>query len=138
MSIVLFVHSWLRWLIVIVAVVAIVKFAVGLSRRGAFDPMSRGLQSGFTGLLDLQALLGVIYFFWSGLTGTGFPGFRIEHAIAMVVALAVAHIASARGKNAPDPQRYRTALLGVAAALVILFVGIVLLPGGPSRLIATR
>ena len=43
MSILLMLHSIVRWIIVLVAVVAIVKLALGWLRGGAFKGMDRGL-----------------------------------------------------------------------------------------------
>ena len=56
-----------------VAVVAIVKFAIGWAANSLFKGMDCGLASGFSGLMDLQVLLGLIYFIWNGIAITGFP-----------------------------------------------------------------
>jgi hypothetical protein len=42
--------------------------------------------------MDLQATLGLVLFIWSGIAGAGFPVFRIEHAITMIIAAVVAHL----------------------------------------------
>jgi hypothetical protein len=81
MQILLMIHSILRWLIVIVAVIAVVKFAIGWLRGSAFSGMDRGLASGFSGLIDLQVTIGLILMIWSGIAGAGFPRYRIEHAV---------------------------------------------------------
>jgi len=46
MDIVLAIHSFVRWIIMLVAVVAIVKLALGWLRGGAFDGLDRGLVAG--------------------------------------------------------------------------------------------
>ena len=61
------IHSFIRWIIMAVAVVAIVKFAVGWAANSLFKGMDRGLASGFSGLMDLQVLLGLVYFIWNGI-----------------------------------------------------------------------
>ncbi len=132
MGILLMIHSILRWLIVIVAVAAIVKFAWGWLRGGAFKGMDRGLVSGFSGLVDLQVTLGIIFLVWSGLAGAGFPMFRIEHAVTMTIAAVVGHL-SMRWKNAGDTLRFRNSLFVVIGVLVIIIVGVAQLPGGWSR-----
>jgi hypothetical protein len=133
MSILLIIHSYLRWLIVIVAAIAAVKFAIGWLRGGAFKGMERGLTSGFSGLMDLQAALGLILLVWNGLAGSGFPMFRIEHAVTMTVAAVVAHL-PARWKNADDKKRFRNSLFIVLDVLIIIFIGVARLPnGGLSR-----
>ena len=132
MGILLMIHSILRWLIVIVAVFAIVKFALGWLRGGTFKSMDRGLASGFSGLVDLQVTLGIIYLIWDGIAITGFPAFRIEHAITMIIAAVVGHL-SARWKNTEDKIRFRNSLFIVIDVLIIIFIGVARLPGGWSR-----
>jgi len=129
MQILLMIHSILRWLIVIAAVIVSVKFALGWLRGGAFQKMDRGLVSGFSGLIDLQVTLGIIFLIWNGLAGAGFPMFRIEHAVTMIIAAVVAHL-PARWKNADDKTRFRNSLFIVLDTLIIIFIGVVRLPKG--------
>ena len=132
MNILLYAHSGLRWLVLLVALVAIVKFLIGWLRRSQFQGMDRGLMSGFSGLMDLQATLGIILLLWSGLAGLGFPRYRIEHGVIMIVAAVVAHL-SARWKNADDTVRFRNNLFLIVASLVLVLAGISVLPGGLTR-----
>ena len=127
MPVLLTIHSYVRWLIVIVAVIAAVKFAIGWLRGGAFLSMDRGLTSGFSGLIDLQVTLGLVYMIWNGLAVEGFPAFRIEHAITMIIAAVVAHL-PARWKNMEDKTRFRNSLFIVLDVLIIIFIGVVRLP----------
>ena len=57
MQIVLNLHSIVRWLIVLVAVVAIVKFAISWRRADKFSSIDQRLTSAFSGLIDFQAVL---------------------------------------------------------------------------------
>ena len=132
MSFLLIIHSYLRWLILIVALVAVVKFAWGWLRGGTFQRMDLGLASGFSGLMDLQAALGLIFLIWNGLAGTGFPMFRIEHAVTMTVAAVVAHLHT-KWKNADDKKRFRNSLFIILDTLIIVFIGVARLPGGWGR-----
>ena len=79
MDTLLSVHSFVRWIIILVAVIIIVKFAIGWAANSLFKAMDRGLTSAFSGLMDLQVLLGLIYLIWNGIAVTGFPTYRIEH-----------------------------------------------------------
>jgi multisubunit Na+/H+ antiporter MnhB subunit len=128
-DILLMIHSIVRWLIVIVGLIALVKFAIGWLRNGRFAGMDRGLSSGFSGLIDLQATLGLIFLLWSGLDGAGFPMFRIEHMTTMIIAAVVAHLPM-RWKNAPDKVRFRNSFVVVLVTAVLIFVGVATLPGG--------
>jgi hypothetical protein len=89
--------------------------------------------AGFTGLIDLQVLLGLIYLLWSGLgTGAGFPSFRIEHMAIMLVAAVVAHL-GALWKKSEDKIRFRNSLFIIIDTLIIILLGLARLPGGLSR-----
>jgi hypothetical protein len=128
MSFLLTIHSLVRWLIVLLALTAIVKLALGWRKGQAFDKMAAGLVSGYTGLLDLQLLLGLMYFLLTGFGGLGFPAYRWEHFITMTVAIVIAHL-SAIWKKADDQTRYRNTLLVVLLSLLIIFVGIIPIGG---------
>jgi hypothetical protein len=132
MVVLLAIHSYLRWLIVLVALVAVVKFALGWLQGGTFKGMDRGLASGFSGLLDLQVTLGIIFMVLTGLTGAGFPMFRIEHATTMIIAAVVAHL-PARWKKATESVRFRNTLFCILGALLLVYVGVMRLPGGWTR-----
>ena len=54
-------HSLNRWLVVAVGLAAIVILAIRLANKGSFDRPSRGLTAAFSGLIDLQFTLGLIY-----------------------------------------------------------------------------
>ena len=129
MQILLEFHSIVRWLIVLVSLLAVVKFALGWRRGGKFGQPDRALASGFGGLMDLQALLGISYFVWSGLAENSFPAYRLAHAGTMLAAVAVAHL-PVRWKLAADGLRYRNTLFAIVGALALVFVGVVLLPQG--------
>ncbi len=128
MTILLTLHDIVRWAIIVVAVVAIIKFALGWLQKQSFDKMSNGLASGFNGLMDLQATLGLLYLLITGFTGQGFPAYRIEHTIIMIVAVAVAHSA-AMWKKKDDVTRYRNTLITIIVVLIIVAIGIAVLPG---------
>ena len=130
MAFVLMLHSILRWIIVVVGLFALVKFLVGWVRKSEFAKMDRGLQAGFSGLVDLQVTVGFIYFFWDGLAHTGFPMFRIEHMITMLVAAVAAHLPSFMKKA---ENKFAVAFLAVIGALVIIVLGVYRLPNGWSR-----
>lgn len=132
MSFLLSAHSHLRWLILIVALAAVIKFAIGWRRGSAFQRIDRIFVSAFSGAMDLQALLGLIYLIWSGVAGMGFPSFRIEHAVTMAVAAVVAHL-HVLWKNAEDKKRFRYSLFLILDTLVIVFFGVARLPGGWGR-----
>ncbi len=88
------------------AVIIIVKFAISWAANSLFKAMDRGLTSAFSGLMDLQVTLGLIYLIWNGIAVAGFPTYRILHGVTMIIAAAVAHLPS-RFKNLNDKLRFQ-------------------------------
>lgn len=132
MSILLMIHSIVRWILVVVALIALIKMIIGVTRKGTYDSMSKGVMSGFIGLFDLQVLLGIIYIVWSGLAGAGFPGYRLIHGGIMVLAAIVAH-STAAWKKSPDATRYRNNLISLIIVLILVYIGVAVLPQGWVR-----
>jgi len=129
MGFVLMLHSIVRWVIVVVGLFALIKFLVGMARKSEFAKMDRGLSAGFSGLMDLQVLLGFIFFFWNG-SVVGYPMTRIEHMITMLIAAAVAHVPSFK-KNAEN--QFTVRFYAILGSLIIIVLGVYNLPGGWSR-----
>lgn len=133
MQILLQIHSDIRWLTVIVAASALVKFLIGWLASGSFKKFDRILAAAFSGLMDLQATLGLVFLLWNGLVdGAGFPRYRLEHMGIMIAAVFLGHL-QARWKNADDRTRFRNTFLLILGALVLVFVGVAVLPGGWNR-----
>lgn len=130
MSFILTLHSLLRWGIVLVGLFAVLRFLIGWARKSQFSGMDRGLSAGFSGLMDLQVTLGLILFFWIGLSGGGFPLYRIEHMTIMLAAAVFGHLPAFMKKAG---NRFAVGLAAVIGALVLVYLGVALLPGGWSR-----
>lgn len=118
------IHSALRWAIVVIAVIAMIKFALGWLGKMPFKPMDRGLMAGFTGLLDAQLLFGLVL-----LVALGVVRFRLEHAFTMVIAIVLVHLAR-RWRGAPDAIRFRNNFLVILVAMLLIFAGVYVLPQG--------
>jgi hypothetical protein len=129
LAVLLMLHSLVRWLLVLVSLAVVAKFAWGWLRRTKFEKADQALIAGFGGLVDLQVTLGLTFFLWSGFSANYFPQYRIEHAITMLVALLVAHL-PARWKKAADGARYRAGLFATLGTLALVVVGVSLLPRG--------
>lgn len=123
------IHSGLRWVVVFVSLVALVWFVLVWLRGLRNEKTDRALMAAFSGVVDIQVLIGIIYIVWSGLAGAGFPRYRVEHAVIMMVAVVVAHL-SRRWRNAEVRTRARNNTALIVLVLVIVFIGVSLLPQG--------
>ncbi|MEX2181791.1 MAG: hypothetical protein WD771_07090 [Gemmatimonadaceae bacterium] len=129
-------HNVLRWAILILGVVALVKAAQGL---GGDRPYAAARRVGlyFTGALHLQLLLGLSLFFVSPFVRAAMGNmqatmadsavrfFIAEHPTLMVVATLLMTIGGIVAKNAAtDAARHRKALIFVAITLALILAGI--------------
>ncbi len=131
MDILLTIHSAMRWAIIAIAALAIIKFTIGWAGDSAFQGMDRGLAAAFSGLMDLQVAIGLTYFLWNGIEAAGFPLHRILHLLVMIIAAALAHLPR-RFKNLTDKLRFQYSVFVILGSLVLIFIGIAILPGGLS------
>jgi heme A synthase len=115
-------HSGLRYLVLLAALGAVIALAYALA-TGRMDRSARVLPVVFTGLLDLQVLLGI------GLViGGVFPDAAVGHLVMMVLALVAAHGASVMGKRAGTERREMIIrLVGIVLALLLIAGGIMAL-----------
>ncbi len=130
MTILLTLHSILRWVIVLAALALIIKFALGLIQKQPYDKAARGLVSAFGGLMDTQLLLGTAFFVWSGLAIQGGFGLRHrwEHLAVMLAAVIVAHL-PVMWKQRDDQTRYRNGLAAILVSILLVVAGVFALPG---------
>jgi mono/diheme cytochrome c family protein len=137
-SLVLLVHSWLRWALLAATVVFVVRAGLGWRRRASWDVSTERLHAAVVGLFNLQFLLGLaLYLLLSPLPRAFLadPGpamkdatlrfFAIEHAFGMVLAIGLVHAGRARSRRATDAaQRHRRAFGFTLAGLLVMLVTI--------------
>jgi hypothetical protein len=123
MSILLTIHSIVRWLAALVAIALLARLVIGLIKKQPFDKSASALTGAFGGLMDTQMLLGVLFFVLDGLGKTGFPPYRWEHAVTMFLAVVAAHL-PAMWKSREDSVRTRNTLIAVGASLLLIFIGV--------------
>jgi len=128
----LLIHSVLRWVVAILGILVIVKFAVGWLGKKPWTQLDTRLSLWFMIGMDVQILIGLVLLIWSGLAGAGFSRERFEHAFMMILALAATHV-PARWKGADDAKRFRNSLFAYALAILFIVIGVALLPGGWGR-----
>ena len=103
----------------IVGVVAVIR-AVWIFGRGRW-PADRLISGLFTGLIDLQALLGIIRLFGKLPTGSAWL-----HPVLMIVAVVLAHMGAARLGTDPRPGSSGAWMTWGAFILIIVGISLVL------------
>lgn len=134
----LLLHSWLRWAVLLMGIVAVLRGLSGWNGARPWTPSDNRAGAWFTGMLDLQLLLGLsLYFLLSPITQAALQDFAaamrtsglrfwaVEHVFGMVVAVAFAHVGRARIKRMVDERRrHRVAAIFFGLALVAVLVSI--------------
>ena len=118
-------HSGVRWLVVLVTIIALGKMALGLIQKQSYDQLATRIMLAFKMLLRLQALLGILVLLALGVFNSGMIW---SHAGVMVLAVGASEM-QARWKNAPDATRYRNNLLLIIGILVLVFIGVSIVGG---------
>jgi uncharacterized membrane protein YozB (DUF420 family) len=130
-------HSILRWVIGLLALLSIVRAANGLSFKRGYTQTDSKINLWFSSTIEIQVLLGIVLFFTSSLTTTALQDFgsamgnsaqrffAVEHVLGMVVAMIVAHIGRAMIKKGVDARaKHRRTILWVAITMVIILIAI--------------
>ncbi|HEX8441716.1 hypothetical protein [Archangium sp.] len=124
MNTLLSLHSYLRYLVLLVGVVAVAWFAFGLATKRPVDKSVRILGSSFAGLLDTQILLGII----GVAMGRYYPAL-IGHIVMMILAAGLAHALLVKNRKSATPG-YVLPLIAVGGALLLVAGGILAIGRG--------
>ena len=113
-------HSGLRYLVLLVGLLTFVYAVLGWVSRRAPGRGDRVLMSAFTGLLDLQGLLGI------GIMAFGVYYPRLMgHLGLMVLAIAAAHLTAVRARRETEARNaHLLRAVGVLVTLALIVAAI--------------
>jgi hypothetical protein len=134
----LWLHSWLRWAVLLTGLVAWLRAISGKTARRPWTPKDELWGLLLTISVDLQFLVGVVlYAFLSPIVRQGLRNFSvamqinvvrfftIEHAIGMIAGIALVHIGRVKIRKAADADRkHRLAMVFFGIALVLMIISI--------------
>lgn len=137
-SILLLVHSWLRWAVIIIAIIAIYQSFVGWRSKKVYTSANDRVNVAFISVLHIQLLLGLLlYFFLSPITQAAMQDFKsamkndilrfwaIEHMILMFVGVTVAQIGRVVSKKSPDPvTKHKKIFIYFTIAIILILAGV--------------
>jgi hypothetical protein len=142
---VLFVHSWLRWAVILFGLLALLRAVTGSLARRSWQPLDDRLGLLFIIAIDVQILLGLLlYFVLSPITQGALADFgaamgnsalrfwAVEHVFGTVVGAFLAHRGRARVRKIPDAaRRHKAGAIFIVLALVAILASIPW-PGTPN------
>lgn len=136
MEILQYVHSYLRWVVLIVALAVIAKSLIGWLSSKPYEKLDNTLASSFLGALHLQLILGLLLYFigdkgLSLITENGMGAvmkdadlrfWAVEHITTMIIAVVIATVGRSKSKRATEPSRKhkQAAIFFIIATVLIL------------------
>lgn len=143
--IVLTAHSWIRWAVILVALVAIARAITGVAGRRPWTPADDRAGAWFARALDIQFLLGLALYvalsqitraaiqdFGSAMSNSSLRFWAVEHPFGMIAAMVLAHIGHKRTRKLTDPaSRHKVAAICFVLALLAILISMPW-PGTPT------
>lgn len=130
----LFIHSWLRWVVLALALVNIYQSFIGQKGGVSFEKKHNTLSVSFMGLVHLSALTGlVLYFFYSPFGMSAFGGdvspmknagirfWAVEHIFMMLLAVTAITIGRVKSKKqSEDKAKFKIQFIWYTIGLVLI------------------
>jgi len=123
------IHGLFRWVVAILAIIVLVKYAIGWLGKRPFTDLDRQLGTAYAGAVTIQFVLGLINIILFIINGLFQPGKHIEHVVYGLIAVALAHM-TAMFKNQPDEKRFRNAFFLVLLSVLVIVWSVIRLRGG--------
>lgn len=118
MTIVFYMHSGIRYLVLLAGFAALAYLVFGLATKRDFDKLAGALSGAYVGLMDVQVLVGILLY----LLIPSYPAL-LGHVVMMLAAVSVAHVANVLNKRR-ETKSYGVAVAGVALSLILIIGGI--------------
>lgn len=132
-AVVLIIHSWLRWLVLLALVARIGRALMARVQDSPFSVVDRRISLVTVILADLQLTLGLVLWAMSptiqqaladpgaAMKNSALRLLFVEHPITMIASVVFVHVAHAVGKRStPDRPAHARVLLFVSIALVLM------------------
>ena len=137
-QIVLAIHNILRWVVLVLAVVALLQAYIGWIGKREYTEIDRKAGVFFSVSLDIQVFLGLfLYVFLSPITRTAYQDFStamtipeirffaVEHILMMILAVILVHVGTILTKKATsDVSKYRRAAIWYSLASLVVIIAI--------------
>lgn len=139
MLILLSIHSLWRWIVLLLAIIAIVKALIGWLGNQDWNALDERLRGFYPMAFAIQFLLGLVLYI-SALAGIYTPirylsssnvilRLSTEHVLMMIIAMVIAMVASGRARRTDDAKaKHRWVALGYIVSLILVFVALIPMP----------
>jgi hypothetical protein len=119
MILLLTLHSWVRWLVLVSLTISIVVAARGLWLSASFSPVDNAFRHWTATIAHLQLILGMTLLLRNPFLNT----FRVVHLAGMITAVVLVTIGSALAKRrTTDREKFITMFRWFLASLLIILL----------------
>ena len=123
-------HGYWRWVVALVAVVALVKFLMGWLSNGKVTAPDKLIATAFASVMSIQLVVGLINILGIVVLGRFSARLHIEHLVYGLVATGLSHALPISKDDRPDVARFRTSAIMVLVSLVLIAFSVIRLRGG--------
>ena len=119
-------HSGIRWIVVLMAVIVLIKTLIGWLGSQDYTKLDRQLWLGLVNSAAIQLLLGIVMVIWLLVSGLGFGGvFGLygEHILTNIIAIAILMYA-ARFKKLADTLQHRNKFFAVLISAALIYFAV--------------
>ncbi len=127
-------HSYLRWIVLILATVTVVKYLSGKLSKKSFTSADNKISLYYSIAMDIQLIVGlVLYLFLSPITNSFHIDMKdtfsrfwgMEHMVMMLVAVMLVHIGRVKVKKAKkDTSKFNRGTIYYLLSLLVMLVAI--------------
>jgi hypothetical protein len=132
-------HSGLRWVVLILALLTIIKALMGMQKKSAFTNADNKISLVLISFMDIQLITGLVLYVFGpmGLKNIQNMGmgevmknsytrfFAMEHLIGMLIAIVVFHIGRSKSKKATDDaSKHKKEFIFYLIGLLIILASI--------------
>lgn len=132
-------HSGLRWLVLLFAVLAVLKALMGLMSKSKYSVLDNKLSLYLVSVCDFQLLIGLVLYFlgplgYKNIQNMGMGEvmrnsysrfFAIEHIIGMLIAIFLFHVGRVKTKKVmSDVAKHKATFIYVLIGLIIILATI--------------
>jgi hypothetical protein len=115
----LFLHSLLRYFILLFALVVAIQSVIGMLGKGTFKKVNKQLALALLIFCDLQLLLGFALYYYKVIGAGVFQSgnvmkdpynrfYAVEHSVAMIIAIILVHVGyTVTKKNIDDDRKFK-------------------------------
>ena len=127
---ILSIHGYWRWVVLVVALLALVKFVIGWLGKGKVTDLDKTLGRVFAWVMTIQLVLGVLNLLSFVMAGAFNPRTQMEHMVYGLLATGLAHALPLRKENRADSARFMMSAVYVLLALALIVFSVIRLRGG--------